>query len=75
MKALNARSLKRDSDLTTHSEKKLGRKEAHILNELLSKTQPYIKYEEKLMDDGGGRGPDILGSGRITDKDFGKSRE
>lgn len=51
----------------------LVRKEAHGLNALLSRPQPYVKYEEKLLANGGGRRLNILGYRRTTYKDSEKS--
>lgn len=50
---------------------KLGCKEAHNPKDLLSRTQPYINYEENLLADGGKRGSGNYVSSRMLEKDFG----
>lgn len=47
----------------------------HNLKYLLSMTQPYINYEEKMVADGGNHGLENPGSSQTSKKDSRKARE
>lgn len=50
----------------------MGQKKAHNLKDLLNRAHAYIKFEDKLLVDGGSWGLRIPKFGRASEKDYGK---
>lgn len=73
--SLNLWIFKKEIRLNYTFWQRLGCKEAYNLKNLLSRVQPYINYEEKLLASGGNRGLGNFKTNQTSKKYFGRLRE